>query len=183
MTTHHSPDHNEVDYAAFIAEALKPGFLFRELVTGAQNKQLPPRSMWARIIPALAFANELRARMMDNAADGLLSVAAYRPKGGAETSQHKFNRALDLDLFPSDYGLSKVYATEAVRLFCELGPSQSLGLGLYGRPGSCATIRVHIDVGKHASEDRGWQIYGSRELGLAKSDIATIAKREGWTLP
>jgi len=174
----------ESDYEKFLAPHLSPGFAFRELVTGAQNKQCPPRSMWPRIVPALAFANVLRLRMMqEHGAKGLLCVAAYRPKGGAATSQHKFNRALDLDLFPSDYGLAPMFATEAVRLFCDYGSRQSLGLGLYGRPKSCATIRVHIDVGKHESADRGWQIYGSRELGLAASDIATIAKREGLVLP
>lgn len=174
----------EAEYEKFLAPHLKPGFVFRELVTGAQNKMLPPKSMWPRIVPALDFANVLRLRMMqEHGARGLLCVAAYRPNGGAATSQHKFNRAMDLDLFPEDYKLAKEYATMAVRLFCDYGPKQSLGLGLYGRFGSCATIRVHIDVGKHESADRGWQIYGSRERGLLKSDIATIAKREGLVLP
>jgi hypothetical protein len=174
----------ETDYEKFLAPHLKPGFVFRELVTGAQNKMLPPKAMWPRILPAISFAKLLRVRMMEmHGAKGLLCVAAYRPKGGAETSQHKYNRALDLDLFPSDYKFAEDYATEAVRLFCEIGPGQSLGLGLYGRFGSCATIRVHIDVGKHESADRGWQIYGSRERGLKASDIATIAKREGLALP
>jgi hypothetical protein len=174
----------EAEYAALLAPYLKPGFVFRELVNGTQNHAMPPKSMWPRIIRPLQLANLLRDNMMMNYnAKGLLLQAGFRPKGGATTSQHKYNRALDLDLFPSDYHLAGKFATEAVRLFCKYGETESLGLGLYGRKGSCATIRVHLDVGKHETIDRGWQIVGGREYGLKASDIPAIAKLEGLQLP
>lgn len=174
----------EQEYAELLRPHLTPGFSFRELVNGTQNHAMPPRAMWSRIIRPLQLANILRVRMIVNhKARGLLLHASFRPKGGAATSQHKYNRALDLDLLPQDYDKAKAFAAEAVRLFCEFGPTESLGLGLYGRFKSCATIRVHLDVGKHSELDRGWQIVGQREVGLKASDIPIIAKREGWVLP
>lgn len=173
------------EYEAFVADALAPGFGYRELVNGTQNQMLPPKSKWHRIIPCLHFGNDLRRVMMTkHGAKGLLLHAAYRPKGGAASSLHKDNGAADFDLFPSDYDLAPQFATELVTLFCEWSVNWSCGLGLYGRHGSCATIRGHIDFGKYKSgQDRGWQIYAGREVGLAKSDIARIAKRDGLTLP
>ena len=173
----------EQEYAKFLEPHLAPGFAFREIVNGNRTHRMPPRSMWSRMVRPLQIANVLRSIMITRGAKGLLVNAAYRPEGGAATSQHKYNRALDLDLFPSDYDLAPEFATEAVNLFCLNAPYESLGLGLYGRLKSCATIRVHLDVGKHATEDRGWQIVGGKEYGLSKSDIARIAAREGWTLP
>lgn len=174
----------EQEYYEFLQPHLAPGFAFREIVNGNRTHQMPPRRLWSRMVRPLYYANLLRRVMMALGAKGLLVNAAYRPVGGAATSMHKLNAALDLDLFPSDYNLSEDYATEAVRMFCENAPSESLGLGVYGRKGSCATIRVHWDVGKSlGGGDRGWQIVGSREYGMRASDIAVIAKREGLVLP
>lgn len=173
----------EQEYEELLRPHLTPGFSFREIVNGNRAHRMPPRSMWSRMIRLLQLANALRQEMISRGAKGLLVNAAYRPDGGAATSQHKYNRALDLDLFPSDYGLAGRFAKEAVRMFCLNAPYESLGLGLYGRLKSCATIRVHLDVGKHAEQDRGWQIVGGREYGLSSSDIKRIADREGWELP
>lgn len=180
----------EQEYYEFLQPHLGPGFAFREIVNGNRTHQMPPRRLWPRMPPVLDLANELRLTMMDkHGAKGLLCHAAYRPVGGAATSMHKLNAAGDFDLYPSDYGLAGEYATELVRLFCARGgpdtaPSDSVGLGVYGRKGSCATIRGHLDVGKSlGGGDRGWQIVGSREYGLKSSDIAVIAKREGLVLP
>lgn len=175
----------EDEYRALVEPYLSPGFGFRELVNHTYNQMLPPKRLWHRVIPCLQFGNVLRSRMMArHGARGLLLHAAYRPKGGAASSLHKVNGAIDYDLFPGDYSLAPQFATELVRLFCEVSVEDSCGLGLYGRHGSCATIRGHIDFGKYKSgQDRGWQIYGRRQVGLAKSDIARIAKREGFILP
>jgi hypothetical protein len=168
-------------YNAMVEPYLGPGFSYRELVhEGLQNKQLPPAAMRSRIIRPLQLANELRNRMKSRGARGLLIAAAYRPKGGAAMSQHKFNRALDLDLIPGDYELAQGFVIEAVNMLCVLGANENLRLGIYGRPGSCASIRVHIDTAPGA---RGWQHYGSKVLTLAQSDIPKVAAKMGLQVP
>jgi uncharacterized protein YcbK (DUF882 family) len=128
------------------------------VVAGTHNRVLPPQEMWDRLIPAMRFANELRRRMVErHGARGLRIAAAYRPTGGATNSQHKHNRALDLDLLTSDYGLTNKYYAEAVQLFREYtGP---IGLGTYCRPTAMGGIRIHVDVGH---KRRSWNIYGGK---------------------
>lgn len=167
-------------YESVVAEALAPGFAFRELVRGGNpRKALPPEKWWPRMIRPLQIANLLRDRMLARGARGLVIHAAYRPLGGAKLSQHKFNRALDLDLLPGDYHLAGAFAEEATRLYCELGGSEALGVGLYGRPGKEATIRVHIDCAR----TRQWHYYGQLKLTGTRTDLVRIAKRLGLTVP
>ncbi len=160
-------------YETLVTPYLEPGFSYRELVhEGLQNKQFPPQKYWSKIIRPLQIANALRSRMMTRGAKGLLLHAAYRPKGGAVLSKHKVNQALDLDLMPGDYDLGTGFVLEAVTLLCTWGQKENLRLGIYGKPGSCASIRVHIDT---ATGARGWQHYGSKVLSFAESDIAIVA--------
>ncbi len=123
----------------------------------------PPPDLWQRMGPTLALANELRLWMRegDDGARGLRVAAAYRPTGGARYSQHKRNAALDLDLFPSDYDLTRDYYEAAVRLWCEYGRDLKMGLGLYCSSNRRDGIRVHIDTGYRC---RSWQISGGRSL-------------------
>jgi hypothetical protein len=170
----------EQTYEALLAPYLKPGFAFREIVNDTPTHEMPPSKYFVRMIRLLQIANELRERMLMRGARGLRVNAAYRPKGGALFSAHKSNRALDLDLLPGDYELGTGLVLEAVTMLCTWGHSENFRLGVYGRPGSCASIRVHIDTSTGA---RGWQHYGGRELSLAKSDITTVANRIGLALP
>lgn len=172
---------NDAAYKTLVDPYLQPGFSFRELVhEGLQNKQPPPQKYWTKIIRPLQIANELRRRIMQRGAKGLLITAAYRPKGGAVLSKHKINNALDLDLLPGDYDLAQAYVTEAVTILCTWGQTENLRLGIYGRPGSCASIRVHIDTSTGA---RGWQHYAGKQLSLAASDIPKVAEKCGLALP
>lgn len=168
-------------YRTLVSPYLAPGFSFRELVNeGLQNKQLPPEKYRTRMIRPLQLANALRLRMKMRGARGLLLHAAYRPKGGSMFSAHKTNCALDLDLIPGDYGLADEFVVEAVTMLCTLGHSENLRIGIYGRPGSCSSIRIHLDTKTGA---RGWQHYGGRELSLAASDIPKVAAKLGMALP
>lgn len=166
------------DYRSCIAHALAPGFGFAEICRpGSRTHQLPPRKWWGRIIQPLELANELRQRMIAlHGAKGLKCNAAFRPTGGATHSQHKVNRALDLDLLPGDYGLTKLYYSEAVRLWCELGDVIDMGLGLYCPGNVCQGIRVHIDVGYRT---RSWQ-HGAH---VGRNDAHMIAERLGLKAP
>lgn len=165
------------DYAAMLAPHLSPGFGFREVYDGTRTKRLPPRPLWPRIVRTLQLANELRYAMVnEHGAKGLRINAAYRPDGGAKNSQHKFNRALDLDLLPGDYHLTRAYYEEAVRLWCEHGRVDQVGLGLYCPGDHCQGIRVHIDTGWWC---RTWQ-HGARP---GKADALIIAQRLCLTPP
>jgi hypothetical protein len=171
-------------YIDVVGPHLGPGFVYSELVKrGSPRHVLPPEKWWPRMVRPLQLANLLRSRMLERGARGLRIQAAFRPLGGALASQHKTNRALDLDLLPEDYELAGAYAEEAVRLLCEMAPTESLGVGIYGRRKTYRTIRVHLDVGKHAERDRGWQISGRNEYPMHDSDMLAIAERLGLTLP
>lgn len=99
------------------------------------------------MIPTLALAHELRARMLAAGARGLVVAAAYRPTGGAGDSQHKHFAALDLDLLDdADIDLSHVYARTAAQLWREHEHLRA-GLGTYARDGALWTYRVHLDTG------------------------------------
>jgi hypothetical protein len=148
------------NYATFLArcEVLERGFTVAELVRqdppGFVPDHLePPRELWARMVPTLALANELWARMRNAGARGLLVAAAYRPKGGAPDSQHKHNAALDLDLLPGDAHLQRTFADVAADLWRE-HEHLRCGAGTYAPRGAIWTNRVHIDTGYRF---RAWQ--------------------------
>lgn len=164
-------------YEEMLAPLLGHGFAYREIVNADKHAHsLPPRGMWTSLLPTLDLANDLRARMIKRGASGLRINAAYRPTGGASNSQHKRNRALDLDLLLPDYGLKRDFYEEAVKLWCERGRAMHMGLGLYCAADVCMGIRVHIDTGFYC---RTWQHGG--KPGVA--DAILIAKRNGWPLP
>jgi hypothetical protein len=167
-------------YIDVVGPALAPGFVYSELVKRTARHMLPPEKWWPRMVRPLELANLLRERMLARGAKGLRIQAAYRPAGGAALSQHKFNRALDLDLLPGDYGHARAFAEEATKLYCELGGQEEIGIGLYGRPKSEATIRVHVDCG---ARTRQWHYYGKLKLTGERTDLVRIAKRLGLAVP
>ncbi len=128
-------------------DMLGHGFSYSELVSRwSYRKRPPPRDRWHNLVLTLAAANEFRARCRAaGAADGLSVAATYRPIGGARRSQHKTNRAIDLDRIG---GGGPAYFAEAVRFWCEYGRRLDMGLGLYTWGSkSKGGIRVHIDTG------------------------------------
>jgi hypothetical protein len=148
-------------YRARLEEAavLGRGFEYHEIVSikALYRKLKPPQKMWDRMVPTLRFAADLRARMLDEGAAGLRVAAAYRPVGGAKGSQHKQNRALDLDLLPGNYDLTVVYYEIAVAIWQHwVGEGHEVGLGLYCPEGAKGGIRVHVDIGYRT---RTWQLW------------------------
>jgi hypothetical protein len=169
-------------YAEVLAPELGHGFDVGELVkAGSRRHVMPPEHTWKRMRPVLQLANNLRERMMKRRSIvGLRVNAAYRPVGGAANSQHKLNRAIDLDLFAGDArapGMQSAYYEEAVRLWvdaCKMG--MRVGLGLYCPRDYCAGIRVHLDVGYYT---RTWQ----HGYAAGSPDAKVIAKRLGLVVP
>ncbi len=138
------------------------GFAFSEIVKrwSLHRHRKPPKSLWPRMTPTLALANELRVRMVEAGAKGLRVAAAYRPRGGSPRSQHKRNAALDLDLI-GDAKLRPTYYRIAAELWHDYGRELEIGLGFYGGPDAYGGIRVHIDTGYRC---RTWQYRGSKSL-------------------
>jgi hypothetical protein len=177
-------------YEDLIGPFLGPGFSYREIVqVGNSRKGMPPERLRPNLGPALIVANTLRTRMLERGVVGLRVNAAYRATGGAKNSQHKFNRALDLDLMSGNYDKTAEYYEEAVRLWCEMGGadgSHPIGLGLYCAARQIGGIRVHIDVGLRA---RTWQMIGAKAIkpwvvGGRNVPLARyLADRHGWRVP
>lgn len=166
-------------YQSILAPELGRGFSYGEIVAGSRTHALPPPYMRPRLVPTLALANRLRAAMLARGARGLRIQAAYRPKGGAALSMHKFNRALDLDLLEADDipEMRLAYYEEGVRLWiaaCSEG--LEVGLGLYCPRDVCAGRRIHLDVGYRT---RTWQ----HGWAAGAPDAKLIAARLGLALP
>jgi uncharacterized protein YcbK (DUF882 family) len=165
------------EYKALLEEAgvLGRGFAYSEIVSvkALHRKLRPPRSMQGSMIPTLQFANVLRDRMVEEGARGLRVAAAYRPIGGAKGSQHRKNRALDLDLLPGNYDLTAVYYEVAVRTWQEwVAQGHETGLGLYCPEGARGGIRVHVDIGYRT---RTWQLWRGKYVQPALA--TTMARR------
>lgn len=162
------------EYRSILTPQLGKGFEFGELVKpGNRRLEVPPTErLMRRMLATLELANELRARMVAIGCKGLRINAAYRPKGGAALSQHKYNRALDLDLLQPDYDKKAVYYEEAVKLWVEAAKHAYIGLGFYCPGDACAGIRVHIDVGGYG-HSRTWQ-HGAH---AGKADALIICDR------
>lgn len=136
-------------YAIYLARRglLGRGFAFPEIVRDGSHRHVePPRELWARMVPTLELAIELRARMLAAGARGLRIAAAYRPLGGAADSQHKHNAALDLDLLPGDESFGYALALRAADLWREHEDLRT-GVGTYAPAGALWTRRAHLDTG------------------------------------
>lgn len=109
---------------------------------------IPPAKFWARMIPTLLLAEEIR----DLIECPLQVGNGYRPKdynkavGGSRRSQHIQFRALDLDLPRSRRGiaLQEEFYETAAELFLVKGKELKMGLGLYRHNRG---TRIHIDTG------------------------------------
>lgn len=173
------------EYKAMIASRCSPGFSPEEIVNLTPRKQLPPRSMWKNILDAIDVANVLRIALISRGGSGLLVRAAYRPIGGAANSAHKTNRALDLDVIPSDVKRCKdegidlltAFAEEATKVWAMLGYTYRMGLGLYGPKGREWTWRVHVD----SMGIRTWQHSGENKVHPPAA--ITICRRLGLDPP
>jgi hypothetical protein len=166
------------------------GFAYREIVSmlPSRRRTMPPRTIWPRIVPTLGVAIELRSRMiLRHGVEGLRVHAAFRPVGGAPSSRHKKNEALDLDLLRADASeeTQESFYVEASALWGEVGESLEMGLGLYCVAGRRRGIRVHIDTGFRF---RTWQKSGTVYIlpplaeSLAAESVAVPIDPVPWDL-
>ena len=179
------------DYRAIIAPHCGPAFAFREICRPPDRRfQVPPFVMARRIIPVMEAANELRLRMAYRcdregwAFHGLRPAAAYRPLGGARNSQHKENRAVDLDVMFCDWDPATVpHSVDFRRAWYEVlvgmwleEQKNKMGLGLYCSRGRDYGVRGHIDFGYLT---RTWQISGPSNTIHPPCTIAIAHRLEG----
>lgn len=125
----------------------------------------PPDGWLPRIVPALWFAEALRARLSERCGVTIPIVLGngFRPSprhedlrgypdlnkrvGGAKRSTHITYRALDLD--PSKRASIEAVREEAARVFNAIKDDCVVGMGFYRW-----SRRVHIDIGREPA--KGW---------------------------
>lgn len=162
------------DYRAIIAPHCGPHFSFGEICRRTSPRhRVPPFALARNIIPTLEAANELRIRLAYRCDlegwpfHGLRVNAAYRPQGGSPNSQHKKNRALDLDLAFVDWDPATVRHSKAIRTaWYEVAVAfweelEIAALGLYCSRGMQHGVRVHIDCRPGRAT---WQHAGSTAI-------------------
>lgn len=153
------------------------GFELGEIVRPGPRHMGPPMRLWRNMPATLALAIELRRRMLEVGARGLIVAAGYRPSGGAADSRHKHNAALDLDLLPGDEHLQHEYVQVAARLWREHEHLRA-GAGSYAPDGARWSRRIHLDTGfRH----RTWQ--GLPGGGWAASPAILAASAEASAFP
>jgi hypothetical protein len=139
-------------YLGFLYPYLGQGFEFDEIVqNGSPRHRLPPERLWVNMPLVLTLANRIRGEWVALGGHGLKVAAAYRPFGGASSSKHKINGALDLDILSID----KAMAEDWYRLVSKIWQTTpDMALGLYCPPDSLGGTRIHIDLrGRHVT----WQ--------------------------
>jgi len=128
-------------------EVPRVGWTARELTTMPKAPgapvAIPPRSLWANMVPTLRLLVELRRRMGDEP----LSLRAYRPPdydravAGGGTSLHTYFAAIDIR-HPDRRRLART----AARLVLDR-PDESIGFGVYGAGPSGSPSNIHLDTG------------------------------------
>lgn len=141
------------------------GFSAPELASTSNTnprKRHPPEKFWNNIVATLEVASMLRLILVkQHHATGLRIHAAYRPKGGAKFSQHKKNRALDLQLLLSETRLAADFYKEAAIFWSRYGDYYKMGLGLYCGEKATSGVRIHIDTGY---KKRTWQMLQGKKF-------------------
>lgn len=163
------------DYRSYLAwhGLIGGGFGYSEIVKGSRRFLMPRSSVWMNILPALALAHLLRARMIEAGGHGLAIHAAHRMEGGAPRSKHRLNAALDLDILSSDYDLAGEWLRVGARVWNDHAHLK-IGMGSYHPEGTDGTRRLHVDA-KVRWRRAVWQYSGSKKI--RRPAIAEIARR------
>ena len=133
---------------AYLAASVpRVGWTARELTTMPKAPgapvAIPPRTLWANMIPTLRLLGELRKRMGDEP----LALRAYRPPdydravAGGGTSLHTYFAAIDIR-HPDRRRLART----AAELVLDR-PDESIGFGAYGAGPSGSPSNIHLDTG------------------------------------
>lgn len=121
------------------------GFGFRELVRPDDRHLMPPVQKYAAMVPTLAVAHLVREEMIAAGASGLVVRAAYRLEGGAKSSRHIRNAALDLDLMDGE-SLGGEFLRCGASIY-RRHVALKIGVGSYHPAGTRFTRRLHVDAG------------------------------------
>jgi hypothetical protein len=120
----------------------------------AELYAVPPKQIWANIIPTLKAVKRLKA---SGALKNPIAVSVYRNPslnkcaGGAENSRHLMLSAIDFDIDASPSSLPAL-----CHQWRKLGPRLKLGLGFY------TPTRIHLDT----TNFRTWGADHSRDTSL-----------------
>ncbi|AKG15423.2 D-Ala-D-Ala carboxypeptidase family metallohydrolase [Moraxella bovoculi] len=122
---------------------------------GYEPYEVPPRELWAQMLPTIKLYDELRAKGILPANTHIRSVYRNpdlnRCAGGAPSSKHMTNGAMDIWVPTYDADSHELYQLQ--NRLCEYwvfyGESHNFGLGLYG------TGAIHLDT-------QGYRKWGSQ---------------------
>lgn len=175
------------DYRGYLTrmQVLDEEFRYGEIVNAQGDCQKPPHRVWPRMVLTLAAVQLLRELWGRQ----VKIIAAYRPGNvGASNSQHKTNRALDVDYYSDDPAELREWFLLATRFWCDHGPVLKMGFGLYtGGTRSLGGNRVHIDTGWVGRTWQGVYKQGFKKpwnvTGRAAQLSVKLAYDNGWDVP
>ena len=149
-----TPEHLEALLAADpempLAQACRGLFCLllgrRELHATAREalKAIPARELWPRVARTVRVWERIRSRF----SAPIEITSAYRPSdynrtvGGQPESLHVMGAALDFTVEPAR---REQLVRAALAVFHERGPTDAIGLGVYGYP---AVTHIHMDTGR-----------------------------------
>lgn len=117
-----------------------------ELVVPGYKRQMePPPELFSGLVLPLALALLLRQTMVYQGFGPLTVVATYRPIGGAKSSAHKRNAAIDVKPAKLTRAACRAIMVGAGWIY-RTHPHLRVGVGTYG-PHMDRTTLVHLDAG------------------------------------
>jgi hypothetical protein len=122
-------------------------------------RSVPPLALWPHMIPILRLADIARdlAEQPLHIPSGFRSQAVNAAVGGAPSSTHVQNCAVDLDCISGgDDAHRRLYAA-AAQVFSTYGRALGMGLGLYAPPvPPHFGTRIHLDAASSHAAPRWW---------------------------
>jgi hypothetical protein len=136
-------------------EPLKRYFGHGELVVPSYRaKREPPAELMPNFPVALALALLLRQTQVELGQGPLIVVATYRPEGGAKSSAHKVNAAIDVKPPKLTRAACRALMIGAGWIW-RTHEHLNVGVGTYG-PNMDRTALVHIDANARRSR-KSWR--------------------------
>lgn len=173
LETHPDQQSQVADYTQFLKKHLggKPPPMYELLTTarswqecGYEPYEVPPKELWGYMLPTIKLYNELRMLGILPANTHIRSVYRNpdlnRCAGGAPSSKHMTNGAMDIWVPTFDVGSYELYQLQnrLCGYWVFYGEPHNFGLGLYG------TGAVHLDT------------QGYRKWGVQFSEAHSICR-------
>lgn len=128
------------------------------VVHGYKRKMDPPPELMPNFVLPLALAMLLRQTMVAQGFGPLIVVATYRPTGGAKSSAHKVNAAIDVKPIKLTRAACRALMVGAGWIY-RTHEHLRVAVGTYG-PHMDRTTLVHLDAGVRKRRTSWRQIKG-----------------------